>query len=245
MTIAVGVDGCRAGWIAAIAKGGKRGKGGVESVVLRLVEVLAEFVAELEQLDSRPIVAIDVPIGLPERVDFRVCDREARSRLGVRAPCVFQAADRELLGWNTFAEVQRVVEGRRMAGEDARGLSQQGWRITPKIAEVDALMRAAPSRVARIVEVHPEVSFRELAGADLIGKRKTDGKLARRNLLEPELRGIGEAIESTRWPRSQVGVDDMLDAGAALWSALRYRAGSAQLLGEGRDRVGLPMRMVV
>jgi predicted RNase H-like nuclease len=76
----------------------------------------------------------------------------------------------------------------------------------------------------RVVEVHPEASFRELAGAPLVeGKKSYDGVMRRLALLE----GAGIVL-----PRvlsiGRVGIDDVLDAAAAAWSASRVALGVAR-----------------
>ncbi len=221
---AVGVDGCRAGWIAACARADGR-------VELRLYRAFAALVADCEAAALRPVVAVDVPIGLPDRAGLRECDREARRRLGRRWMCVFPAPDRALFG----------SSGRP-------GVTRQTMGIVPKIAEVDAVLRAAPDRAEWIVEAHPELSFVTLAAAlgrpvpaaGLPPKRRPAGREARLALLRqafPDLEAAGP------WPRSAVAPDDVLDAYAALWTARRFPA-AAIVLGGDRDAHGLPCRMV-
>lgn len=98
----------------------------------------------------------------------------------------------------------------------------------PKIAEVDAVMRRETSLQERIVEVHPEVSFREIAGGRSIlsKKKRVSGFVERRELLVGALPGI--AIPATR-PLVRAGAgapaDDVLDAIAAAWTARRFAHG--------------------
>jgi predicted RNase H-like nuclease len=76
--------------------------------------------------------------------------------------------------------------------------------------------------------VHPEVSFAELLGAPARATKKSwAGMLERRAILAK----AGIALEHTSEAASRrAGVDDMLDAGAAAWSALRLLAGTARSL---------------
>jgi predicted RNase H-like nuclease len=89
-----GVDGCRAGWIAAFA----RPQGG--EVRLRVVPRFAEVTAARE---APAIIAVDIPIGLPEqaRRGGRTADNVARSLLGARKSSVFSVPSRRAV----FAEV--------------------------------------------------------------------------------------------------------------------------------------------
>src|SRR3974377_928001 len=78
-----GVDGCPGGWIAAFVRG--------EEV---RVEVLARFV---NVLALRPaLVAIDIPMGLPERAGYggRAAENAVRPLLGARQSSVFSVPSR-------------------------------------------------------------------------------------------------------------------------------------------------------
>lgn len=241
--LAAGVDGCRGGWLAALA----RGERSAPRTEMRLVLTLAELV---DALDETTVIAIDVPIGLPQLTGSRPCDAQARSRLTHREPIyrrtssVFNPPDRELIATTTFAEVQAIVAARRLRFGSTRGLSVQAFGIREKVSEADRLVRSRPDLEARLVEVHPEVSFRAMAGA-LEAKRRPGGATARRDALRREFPDIDAVIAADRLPRSTVARDDILDAYAGLWSALRFSDGRHETLGGGRDHLGVPMRMVV
>jgi predicted RNase H-like nuclease len=245
--LAVGVDGCRIGWVAAFAFGsGNR----VTRTGLCLFETAADIVPWRDRQADPPVVAIDVPIGLPDRTGDRPCDRAARRLLGRRQSCVFQPPDRGLLdlAQKTYDEVWVRIDERRRAELAARGLTRQGFGILPKIAEIDSLMRADPRREEWLVEVHPEVSFRELGRRDLPPKRSRAGKDGRRKQLADRFHDLDDHLETTAWRWRDVGIDDRLDAYVALWSALRFRRGPGHhlVLGEGeRDCAGIAMRIIV
>ena len=79
----------------------------------------------------------------------------------------------------------------------------------------------------RVVEVHPECSFREMAGTDLAHSKRTyNGMMKRRELLAKE--GIDIPVELEEI--GQVAVDDIFDAAAAAWTAQRYALRRAQSL---------------
>lgn len=241
--IAAGIDGCRAGWVAAIA----RWDGTTE---LRLfVDLDAVLRWHERDAGGTAAVGVDVPMGLPVRAGLRACDRAARQELGARWMSVFAAPDRQLLG-HDFAGARAIVHGRRR--EDSAGahpvMTQQTMNIAPKVAEADRLLRGDPRRQDCLVEVHPELSFLALAGAPVEPKRTPAGAAWRRALVAEQFPDAVRRLDGTPWPRSQVAPHDLLDAYAALWSALRFAAGPGRYreLGDGLlDDHGLSQRIVV
>lgn len=206
-----GADGCRAGWVVATRDG-------------------ALVTAELD-LPRWHALGIDIPIGLPFH-RARECDREARRLLGRRGVCVFPTPARRCLGAPTFADA--VAANRTALGV---GISQQAFRLLPKIAQVDALV--SPRDEPRIAEVHPECSFALLAGRPLPPKRTAEGAAVRRTLLIHEFGSLPPVPAGAK-------EDDLLDAYAVLWSAERFHRGTHETLGDGeRDERGLVMRMVI
>lgn len=228
-----GVDGCRGGWIAAIDDGaGPR------------AELHPDAAALFAALPGDAVVAIDIPIGLPARAP-RACDAAARARLGPRRASVFPAPPRAALGATTHAEANAAARA-----ATGRGLSVQAFHLLPKIREVDAALRADETLRARVVEVHPELSFAVWAGAPMAHpKARAEGRAARRALVAARFGADALDAARARYPRSAVGEDDLLDAFAALWSARRIAAGEHERLPAGReaptDAAGLPMRIRV
>jgi predicted RNase H-like nuclease len=206
----VGVDIATGGWAAAVVTGGAI----ADVVRVRRFRDLLAFEAE--------VIAVDVPIGIPER-DARPADAAARRFVGPRASTVFTTPVRAVLEAATYAEARaRAVE---LTG---KSVSAQAYHLRHAILEVDEHARADE----RIIEVHPEVSFRELAGRALESKHTPRGLEQRRELLV----GAGIAL-----PDAAAGVKeiDLLDAAAAAWSAARYARGQALALPEGHaGRVG-------
>jgi predicted RNase H-like nuclease len=205
----VGVDGCRAGWIAVA-----RGKDGLE---YRLHATFAEL---LQDWPSAASVFVDIPIGLPSRTcPSRRCDTEARRLLGPgRASSVFSPPCR---GAALAADLGQAREINLR--ELGRSLSAQAWGICPKIAEVDALLGDEPALVHRVKEVHPELLFWSFNGGRAMrhAKKSRDGAKERAALIErlepsaPEL--IERVLKAHR--RVQVGRDDVVDALAAMLAA--------------------------
>ena len=205
-----GVDGCRAGWVAFK----------VEVPALTTSVDVADL---REVLDTRPAdlacVGIDIPIGLLEGP--RACDKAARKLLGQpRGSSVFPAPCRPALGAQTYAEASSI--NRQKIG---RGLSQQAWGIAPKIKQVDDAITSECQRWA--FEVHPEVCFWALnQHRPMAHNKKTQEGIAERIAL---LRRVFPEIETHLANRpARVGADDLLDAAAAAWTALRWHRNEAE-----------------
>jgi predicted RNase H-like nuclease len=179
---------------------------------------------ELLRLPENPaIVAVDVPIGLldvtPPR--GRSCERLARKIVGAhRARSVVSTVGRVALAAATRAEAHLLSK----AGGGI-GISAHCWGLKDKLLEVDAVITPALQQV--IHEVHPELSFREMAGRPLDHSKKTleGGQERVETLLVggfPE-RGVTDAPTTL-----SAGRDDFLDACAALWTAERIYWGTAK-----------------
>lgn len=205
--IVCGVDGYPKGWVAVVLRDG------------RFEAALAA--PDLKTVTSRVpdamFVGVDIPIGMPDDHP-RPADSLARAFVGRRRSSVFMALPRAAL-------MAPDIDAARRASVARLGVSfsSQAWALRAKVLEVDELAR----RDLRIREVHPEVSFREMAGADL-GHPKSSwaGYVQRRSLLEA--RGI--VVPDDIGPAGVAGVDDVLDAAAAAWSAARIAAGTARSL---------------
>ena len=200
--IAVGVDGAKGGWMAVAL-----GEQGV--VGARLVTALTGVLATWPDADA---YAVDMPIGLPDR-GRRRADEAARAFVGPRAASVFFAPPRAALLLPYADAVRRCAE------LGAPGVSRQAYGLGAKILEVEPLAGREP----RIVEVHPECSFRELAGAPVEHSKTTwAGFRMRVRLLE----AVGIAVPEL----AELPILDTVDAGGAAWSGLRVACGEARTL---------------
>lgn len=226
-----GVDGCRRGWVAAIDE---------PTRPLRIAG-FATFRELLQSLPRGALVAIDIPIGLPE-AGTRACDREAARRLGARRSSVFPAPLRPMLAARSHEEacaIRRAIEG--------KGASLQVFHILRKIAEVDEALAAHPAWQRRVHEVHPELCFTRLnGGAPLgLGKKGVAGREERLALLLGALGAEAVALAAQRPRPLGCAPDDVLDALAALTTARRLLDGSAEIFPSRppRDARGLRMAM--
>lgn len=222
--LVAGVDGCRGGWVAFKVELPAR----VTSVeVIDLPAWLRERPPDLACL------SIDIPIGLLDGP--RACDKAARKLLRQpRGTSVFAAPCRAALSAKNHAA--GAATNLRMTG---RGLSQQAWGIASKIKEVDDVITPECQRWA--FEVHPEVSFWALAEEHPMKHRKKTkaGATERLDLLRSVFPDIERLLRNRP---AKVGRDDLLDAAAAAWTAMRIYKGEARQVCEPElDAEGLKM----
>jgi predicted RNase H-like nuclease len=233
MNIICGADGCKAGWVV-ISKDLDTGN---------ISWHLCRTVRELAYREPIPqIIALDIPIGLPDR-GSRLCDCEARRLLGPgRASSVFPAPIRPVLAATSYDSACQIgfqVERKK--------LSRQAWAILLKIRDIDETLRQNIALQTRIREVHPEVCFYFLAEQHRLqhGKKRKAGREERRKLLEPLYsQWLGAALADHNMLES--AEDDVLDAFVALWTAERIVSGTSQSIPSvpSKDAFGLRMEIV-
>ena len=232
-----GVDGCPGGWIAAFVR--PSGDEGRIAVFARFADVLAA--------PERPaIVAVDMPIGLPERAAAggRAAENAVRPLLGARQSSVFSVPARAAIFAGDYAEACRLA---LETSEPPRKVSKQLFNIAPKIREIDAVLRADAGAAAGVYEVHPEVAFWRLNGERALNEPKkvksrpyAPGLALRRKLLQAA--ALPPALVGTAAPKG-AAEDDILDALACAAIARRLHAGLARPFPDPppRDAYGLPM----
>jgi len=234
-----GVDGCRAGWIAAFMKVGDPASGRI---------VVAPSLAAIADAPEKPaVIAVDMPIGLPESTEGsgRLPEQLIRPLLGQRQSSVFAIPARRAVFAEDYGEACRIALA---TSDPPRKVSRQGFGIFPKIREIDALLRARPELVDRVFEVHPELAFWALNGRRALDEPKKvknipyePGMRLRRALLN-ESGLLAEALVESP-PLKGAAADDLLDALAGLTVALDLATGGGQSFPDppGRDAHGLPV----
>ncbi len=197
-----GVDGCRAGWVAAFVRAagdevraalaseasGQRGNSIVrahsasedahkragdtrpEPGSSARVRVVSRFADVLAAPEAPAVVAVDIPVGLPERTGYggRAAENAVRPLLGARQSSVFSVPSRAALAAEDYREACRIA---LETSDPPRKISKQLYMIAPKIREVDACLRAEGA-AGRVFEVHPEVAFWRLNGARSLDEPK-------------------------------------------------------------------------
>jgi predicted RNase H-like nuclease len=178
------------------------------------VGTLNEILAWAEPVD---VLGIDIPIGHVIG-GIRRADAEARRFVGPRGSSVFPAPPTEAFTVDSFVELNAAL-----AEQSRPMLSRQAWALVPKIVEAAEIANAD----ARVFEVHPEVSFREMAGEFLPWAKKSWNGLQLRLRL---LRHAGIDLPQQMPDIAGSATDDVVDAAAAAWSARRILGGAAKSL---------------
>jgi len=239
MTWLAGIDGCPAGWIAAFVR--------PQDGEVRIA-VLPRFADALAAPAPPSIVAVDIPIGLPQCAGRggREAENTVRPLLGARQSAVFSVPSRAAVHAADYAQACSIALA---TSDPPRKVSKQLFLIAAKIREVDAVLRADTALADTIFEVHPELAFWRLNGERALAEPKKikgrchePGLALRRRLL------IAAGLPATACmapPPKGAGSDDLLDALACAAIARRIHAGIAQSFPPSppRDAFGLPMAM--
>jgi predicted RNase H-like nuclease len=163
--------------------------------------LLTPIRSDFSRLGAVDVIAIDIPIGFGPRE----ADRAARAFMKGAASVVFSTPPRHVLD---------VPFGPGL------GVSAQAYALGRRIIAVTELAE----NDERIWEVHPEVSFRAMNHGQPLRYRKksSGGALERMALLRDRGIDLRRLDETAAAP-----LHDVLDAGAAAWSATRIAAGTA------------------
>ena len=192
----LGVDACSAGWVGIALSGNHQVRAYVDAHIEALV---GQAVAD----GPLHVVGIDIPIGMPD-ASVRRADLAARAAAGPRRASVFMTPVRDTLALTDYraaCDLNMVRTG--------RGISRQAFNLLAKIRQVDDWLPAAPCRV---IEVHPELKFAELAGAPLPARSPAGRAL-------PSAAGCSRTPVS-RCPRTWVWLAGWL-AATTCWTLLR------------------------
>lgn len=216
-----GVDGCRAGWLVAMIR-----PDGDEARI-RVVPRFSEIIAAPE---NPRVIAVDMPIGLPERTGQggRTAENAIRPLLGARQSSVFSVPSRSALQALDYRQACAIA---LETSDPPRKISRQLFMIAPKIREVDDALRGHAGIAARVHEVHPELAFWRLNGGRALGEPKK----VRSRPHEPGLALRRELLIAAGLPRETVeakspagaAADDLIDALACAAIARRIHAGTA------------------
>jgi predicted RNase H-like nuclease len=195
----LGVDACQKGWVGLTNE--------LPGYFGRTIEELVAAAAQDGELD---VIAIDIPIGLPVS-GARQADVLARALVGKRASSAFPTPVRSALAAASYGKATAIS-----VQASGKGVSKQSYALRTKIFEVDGWARTTPQPP---IEVHPEVCFATMARRPLKHPKSTwSGSEERRRILA----GAGIVVPSEIGLAGEMaGTDDVLDAAAASWTALR------------------------
>ena len=205
MQVVIGVDGCKGGWIFV------RLENGAFASAARY----EHFADGVGASDDAARIGVDMPIGYPSPPALeRAADAAARTMVRPLASSVFPALHPDVLAAPDKATAHDISH--ELTGRRANPLS---LALVPKILQVQAVA----TQDERVYEVHPEVSFRKLAGHPLASKKSWNGHTQRRALLV----AAGIVIPKDLGRGGTAAADDILDAAVAAWSAGRIAEGVA------------------
>lgn len=214
-----GVDGCKAGWIAAIADAGRK----------HAVRIFPRFTELLDTLPDDAVIAVDMPIGLPETTTAggRGPEQAVRPRLGARQSSVFSIPSRAAVYAGDYAEACALALA---TSEPPRKVSKQAFHLFARIREIDAMIDNDNQH--RIREVHPELAFWRLNDERAMqlpkkirGRVNPEGMAERKAVLLNH--GLPSELLGMKPPRG-AAADDLLDACACLAIAGRIARGAAR-----------------
>ena len=228
----LGIDGCRAGWIAISLDD--------EGAGYWLLESDEELKEYFETYDR---IFIDVPIGLEDEKYVRECDDLLRDQLGPDYQAsVFNPPIRPALHAPTYAEASmtsfEITE---------KKISIQAWNIMPNIKVVDRFLTEDDDLREKVFESHPELLFQKLNGGSSILQKKATKKGLRHRLglLKKQSKYADDFFRDIKeeYRRNQVDEDDIVDAMALALYAKRSVDGTMLTLPEDppEDSMGLTM----
>lgn len=231
----VGIDGCRAGWIAVTS---------TEEISSCQIHIGPDFRSLLDSLDPESIIAVDMPIGLPDQIGKGGRGPEAliRPHLGERQSSVFSIPARAAVYAEDYSEACRTA---LRTSDPPRKVSRQAFHLFPKIREIDQLL--ITGTMQQIYEVHPELAFWRLNNENPLqtpkkikGRINPSGMDERKNLLAAA--GFDREFLDQKPPKG-AAADDFLDACACLSVAHRLKHGQARSFPEHPpvDKNGLPI----
>lgn len=235
----VGVDGCRAGWIAV--SGTRDDNGKWQDLQMDLLatprELLATFPAPC-------IIAIDMPIGLPDSItgSGRGPEQAVRPLLGKRQSSVFSIPSRSAVEADDYGEACRLALA---TSNPPRKVSRQSFMLFEKIRQLDLALRETGRD--SVYECHPELAFCMLNNGHPMQTPKKIGSGINSDGLKERRKCLMDAgFEATfldREPPRGAAMDDLLDACACLAVAARIHDGQARAwpFPFDKDRFGLPV----
>jgi predicted RNase H-like nuclease len=201
---------------------------------------------------ERPkVIAVDIPIGLPEHSELggRAPEPLVRRLVGRRRSSVFRVPSRPAV----YASIDRAIgdDGQRYrkgcaiaraTSADKKAFAKQGFYLCPKIVEVDKLLRARTELLHMVFETHPELAFWRLNGQCPVPepkKHKSGEKLRKRLLVEA---GFPSQIVESNPPKG-AQTDDLIDALVCAIVARRIHRNEAKRFPDRPklDDFGLPM----
>jgi predicted RNase H-like nuclease len=233
-----GVDGCPAGWAVVFRA--------LDGDAPPVFVVVPDFAAVLASEHRPAVIAVDMPIGLPDRVgpNGRGPEREVRRLLGERQSSVFSVPSRAAVIEDDYRRSCAVALA---TSHPPRKVSKQCFHLFPKIREIDRLM--TPSLEGRVFEAHPELGFWRLNGERPMAlPKKVKSRPSQPGLDERATLLVRHGYDRTFLDQSLprgVGRDDLLDAAVLALTATRIAKGEGLSFPAAPERDGKRLRMAI
>jgi len=258
MVFVVGVDGCKNGWIAVALNNGRfAGAAMYESFAALVHEADDAFsigvdipIGLLAQGQRYCDGMVKELLGPRRNSLFLAPPRPA---IEAETYEVANAVTRNLMGMGLTKQAYNLRDKILEVDAVLKSQSQKQSKLTPYFSSRQMMMRKEPKSAlrkyariiepdderrkrlekarpaGRIIEVHPEASFAEMAGNPLSHNKKSyNGVMMRLRLLERA--GIKIPLEVDEV--GGVQIDDVLDAAAVAWTAHRYAMQRARCVPE-------------
>jgi len=204
--LVAGIDVWRKRWTAVVLCDGRYERALIDPSLGKLLEALPGVAA----------IGIDMPFGLTSGARRREADAAAREFVGPRGSAVFPTYPREVYEAPNYDAARetclKLTEG---------SISRQAYALGERILELERTVEGQHE----VREVHPEVSFREMAGRFVSWPKTSWNGLHERKQL---LLDHGVEIPTQIATIGNAGAEDVLDAAAAAWSADRIAHGAAK-----------------
>lgn len=233
----VGIDGCRAGWVAVNITD--------EGFEVELYKGFEEIFSKYSDSDS---ILVDMPIGLPESIKDIRPDAEARSYLPGRTSCIFNTPCRQSVYTEDYFEASSI--NKQVLG---KGLSKQSFAICNQIREIDEMLEKLPEYKGKIKESHPEICFAILSSEGKYiepiyeSKHTEEGQFIRIRVLEQYYDKTAEfVVYISEHPKLGKIMDDCIDALCLAVTGMMGLKNGFKTIPDNPalDRHGLAMQMV-
>ena len=226
----IGVDGCKNGWVVCCHR---------ENALQ--FQVFSSFEMIINHFPNA-IIAVDMPIGLPDQIGIggRGPEALARKVLKGKSSSIFSMISRRsVMADADYSETCRLA---RQDSTPPRGISKQGFNILPKVRELDQVLSANIELSKNIFETHPELALAILTGTPVMERKTTkDGQKKRIEIVNSFGLPMVEPL-----PRlSGAKPDDLIDAAICLLVAERISNGKASSFPAqpALDSQGIPIAM--
>ena len=195
---------------------------------------------------SGEVIAVDIPIGLPDFISGpgRVAEQAVRPLLEARQSSVFSMPSRSAVYSESYEEACAAA---RATSDPPRKVSRQGFHLFPKVRELDRLINADTQ--ASVFECHAEVAFWRLNGEKPMSTAKrVTGVPAREGLAEriSLLESLGFPAGWFDHPRPDgLPLVDVVDAAAIALVARRCATGAARAFPDPPAEDGRGLRIAI